>query len=446
MAPIEDKNFLKFFGKPLILNQIEALQKAGFKEILVVGGKHNAVRLRKLVISSLSNHNGIVAVVEQKDLELGMAGGVLAAKSWIKKDPFLLVSGNDIVDWHFSAYPRHERSECPYKLYAAKPQPYPKSHGLLLARRVTSYFPGGYLETNSKGFITNIVEKPVPGREPSKLVNIVVHYHPDPQILFNIIQSSAKQSRKGDDIYERALQQLFDRKILYKALSYDGFWQPLKYPWHVLELMQYYLKNLAKNFPHGRIGGKKAEVAKSAIIKGDVYLEDGVRVLDNAVINGPAYIGKNTVIATNALVRQSHIGENCVIGFGSEIARSFLGDNVWTHTNYIGDSIIGNDVSFGAGTVTGNLRLDEKPVSVKVSKKWNNKKTEERVDTGLNKLGLITGDHIRVGINTSFMPGIKIGKNSFIGAGIVVGQDVPEGSFVRGEWKLKTGQNKKITK
>lgn len=415
MAPIADKNFLKFLGKPLILHQIEALKKAGFQDILVIGGKHNLARLR----SAVRQAHRDIAVREQKNLELGMAGAVLTAKSWIGKDPFLLMSGNDVVEFDI------------YKKVKNVILSLSKDAGLLLAKKVSKYFPGGYLKVNSRGIISKIIEKPKPGREPSKLVNLVVHYHPEPRALLEAIE---KISTTVDDRYEQALQSLFSKGISYRAMSYNGFWQPVKYPWHVLALMNYYLANLV-------YGGKKAEVAKTAVINGDVYLEDGVRVLDNAVIQGPAYIGRNTVIATNALVRQSHIGENCVIGFGSEVARSYVGDNVWTHTNYIGDSIIGNNVSFGAGTVTGNLRLDEKSIKVSITKKWNGKVEEERVDSGTTKLGLITGDNIRVGINTNFMPGVKVGSNSFVGAGIVVAEDVPESSFVRGDWKLKVSEN-----
>lgn len=412
MQPIPDKNFLKFLGKPLIVHQIEALKKAGFLEILLIGGKHNLRDLKKLGCS----------VREQKDLGLGMAGAVLTAATWIKNDPFLVVSSNDVVDG--SAYELIRR-------HAGK------NEGLMVAYKVKKYFPGGYLKITSNGMIQKIVEKPGEGKEPSKLVNIVMHYHPQPKALFealkSVIASRAKQ-QSTDDRYERVLQVLFDKKIVYRALPYSGFWQPIKYPWHVIDLMDYFLGNLAKNFPHGRIGGKKAEVAVSAHIHGNVYLDEGVRVLDNAVIQGPAYVGKNTVVATNALVRQSHIGANCVIGFGSEVARSFVGDHVWTHTNYIGDSVIGNDVSFGAGAATGNLRLDEKNIVVEIR--------GEKTDSGRNKFGLTTGDHIRVGVNTSFMPGVKVGSHSFVGAGITVTQDVAENHFVRGEWKLKISKNR----
>lgn len=423
MAPIADKNFLKFFSKPLLWHQLMALEMASCKEVLVLGGKHNIAKIKRLSVEFKIK----ITVREQKDLELGMAGAMLAAESFIKGDSFAVVSSNDIVD--FEAVKRF------FSHAAKKP-----TEGLLLAKKVNDYFPGGYLKINPKGIVTRIVEKPLPGKEPSKLVTIVFHYHPNSKMFFETLKKVAVS--KIDDRYERAMQSVFESRTRghapqYRAMPFSGFWQPIKYPWHILSLMDYFLKSFI-GYSRPR---KNVVIAKSATISGDVYLAEGVRVLDNAVIQGPAYIGKNTMIATNALVRQSHIGENCVIGFGSEVARSYVGDNVWTHTNYIGDSIIGNDVSFGAGTVIGNLRLDEKSIKVKISKTWNGKVEETSVDSGLTKLGLITGDHIRVGINTSFMPGVKVGSNSFVGAGIVVAHDVPEGSFVRGKWELVAGSS-----
>lgn len=399
MQPVKDKNFLKFCGKPLIEHQIESLKKAGFKEILVVGGKHNLSALKKLKIT----------VREQKDLDLGMAGAVLTAANWIGNDPFLVVSANDVVD--LSAYKLIKKN-------------IKKGEGLLVAKKVSEYFPGGYLKLE-EGIIKTIVEKPLKGREPSKLVNIVIHYHSQPKALIKNLKEEVKNGHPND-MYERALQALFDSGVIYRGVEFSGFWQPIKYPWHVLDLMDWF-------FDKCNCKGKNVVLAPSAKIEGNVVIDDGVKVMDNAVIVGPAYIGKNSVIATNALVRQSHIGANCVIGFSSEIARSYIGDNVWTHSNYIGDSVIGDNVSFGSGTVTGNLRLDEKNISVNVN--------GDKIDSGRIKLGLITGDNIRCGINASFMPGVKIGSNSFVGAGIVVGQDIPDGSYATGNWTLKIKPN-----
>ncbi|MEK7523709.1 MAG: sugar phosphate nucleotidyltransferase [Patescibacteria group bacterium] len=430
MQPIADKNFLKFLGKPLIVHQLESLLAASFSEILIVGGAHNMAQLKKVLrecsLPNRPSHSEAkpimcpkgatlakITVREQKDLDLGMAGAVLTAASWIKNDPFLVVSSNDVVD---------------ISTYNILTKSLKKGEGVLMAKKVSAYFPGGYLKTRPSGIVSSIIEKPGAGKEPSKLVNIVMHYHPEPKRLFTLLKQEAGSKNQHDDRYELALQSLFDAGVIYKAMPFEGFWQPVKYPWHVLSLMNYFLK-AGKKFAR-----KKVSISKTATLHGDVFLEEGVRILDNAVIVGPAYIGKNSIIATDALVRESHIGANCVIGFGSEVARSYVGDEVWTHTNYIGDSVIGNDVSFGAGTVTGNLRLDEKNILVTIR--------GEKADSGLNKFGLVTGNHVRVGINTSFMPGVKIGSHSFVGAGITVAEDIPDSMFVTGKHTLVMKPNK----
>ncbi len=190
------------------------------------------------------------------------------------------------------------------------------------------------------------------------------------------------------------------------------------------------------------LGAEQVIVHRSGRVRGNVTapricIEDGAKVFDHAVIQGPAYIGKNCIVTNNSLVRESHLGAGCVAGYSTEIARSFLADGVWTHTNYVGDSVIGRNSSFGSGTVTGNLRLDEKEIPVSVG----SGESATKVNSGTNKLGSIVGENVRVGINVSLMPGVKIGNNSFIGAGITVWQDVPDSMFVYGKWELTMKPN-----
>lgn len=431
--PIDDKNFLSFCGKFLIEHQLRALVKAGFVEIMIVGGAHNLERIAEVGLAlnkSLKSKHMKIAVVEQENLEDGMAGAVLSAEKWIGEDPFLVVSSNDVIDdsaFELMKKAVQENEKAIKKTMNAKnTKNAGKPVGFLLAKKVTEYFPGGYMKLAKNGVITTLVEKPGEGNEPSDLVNIVVHYHADSKSFFDSLKSKKSQR---DDHYEQALQSLFSAGVEYRAVAYNGFWQPIKYPWHVIDVMEFFMPKKGKV-----VRGKNVVVAKSAVIKGPVFLDDGVKVFENAVISGPAYIGKNSVVATGALVRGSCIGSHCVIGFGSEIARSYIGNDVWTHTNYIGDSVIGNNVSFGSGTVTGNLRLDEGHIGVNVK--------DEKISSKRSKLGLITGDNIRCGINTSFMPGVRIGSNTVIGAGIVIAQDIPENQFVRGEHMLKISPNR----
>lgn len=412
MKPIEDKNFLKFLGKPLIQHQIESLIAAGFDDFIIVGGKHNLANFRELKRKmKLSIH-----LVEQKNLSLGMVGAVIDASEFFGNEPVLIVSGNDIVD--DSAF------ELLKKSYQDK-----NASGFMIAKQVREYFPGGYLKLDKRGFIKEIIEKPAPDSQPSKIINLVIHLYKNPKTLVKYL---AKAISNRDDLYETAVNNMISDGYKIKAVSYNGYWQAVKYPWHAIDLWKHFFENSALRSASGVIS-KKASVSPHAIIKGDVIIEDNVKIYEHAIINGPVYIGKNSIIANGALVRESHVGADCVIGKGTEVARSYLGDNVWTHSNYIGDSVISDNNSFGAGAVTGNLRLDEKNILVRVN--------GEKVDSGRNKLGLITGKNVRVGINTSIMPGVKIGNNSFVGAGIVLAENVDDNKFVTGKWDLHVSDN-----
>lgn len=413
VKPIEDKNFLRFAGKYLITHQVEALTEAGFNEILIIGGAHNLARLSDFATNFCTDHpRVIIKIVEQENLDEGMAGAVLSAKSEIGKDQILIVSSNDVVDK--SAYEL---------VFDAAQNDYFES--CILGKKVTGYFPGGYLEVDSQWGIKSIIEKPGAGNEPSDLVNLVLHLHKNTSALFRYLEEAASEK---DDLYEVALDKMIKSGIKMQAISYSGFWQAIKYPWHIFSVNRHFLEMAPEHI------SPLAEISDKAIIQGKVIIEDGAKILPGATVIGPAYIGRNCVVATNALVRDSYLGEECVIGFSTEVARSFLGDHVWTHSNYIGDSIIGDNVSFGAGSVTGNLRFDEANVMVNIK--------EEKMDSGTSKLGLITGNNIRVGVNTSFMPGVKIGSDSLIGAGLVIGQDIPRKSFASGKVELEIKPNK----
>jgi bifunctional UDP-N-acetylglucosamine pyrophosphorylase/glucosamine-1-phosphate N-acetyltransferase len=408
MKPVEDKNFLNFLGKPLIQWQLEMLNKIGVEEVILVGGKHNLDRLGEVDHEFLGN----IEIVEQKDLDAGMCGGVLAAKDLITNEPTLIVSSNDVVE---------------EKAFVLIKEAFEKgdADSYILGKKVSEYFPGGYLDVDEEGVIAGIVEKPEPGTEPSDMINLVVHLHKD---FTKLVKYLEKTLGGRDDRYEVALDAMIKDGVKMKAVEYEGFWQGVKFPWHVHEVFKHFVGISEKRI------SESAEISEYAVVEGDVIIGENVRIFEGAVVRGPCYIGDGSVIANNALVRESHVGENCVIGFATEVARSFLGRDVWTHSNYIGDSVIGNNVSFGAGTVTGNLRLDEKNICVDLD--------GNKIDCGTNKFGLVCGDNVRVGVNTSFMPGVKIGTGSFIGAGIVISQNIDENSFVRGAWDLKISKNK----
>jgi bifunctional UDP-N-acetylglucosamine pyrophosphorylase/glucosamine-1-phosphate N-acetyltransferase len=237
-----------------------------------------------------------------------------------------------------------------------------------------------------------------------------------------------KTLSKKDDVYEKTLNIMLQDKHRMKAVEYPYTWKTIKYPWHILEVMEYFLESL-ENYK-----SKKANISDKATIMGKVFIEDNVKILEGATIRGPSYIGENSIIGNNVLIRNSCIGSNCVVGYNTEIKQSYIGDGCWFHSNYIGDSVIDSNCSLGAGTVTANLRLDEANIEIEFD--------NEKVDTGHDKLGVFTGSNCRIGINTSIMPGIRIGANSMIGPHLNIEQDVDSGKKVIGVTRYVTMDNK----
>ncbi len=415
MEPLSNKIFAKYLGKELIVHQFEHILGAGFEKFIIVGNEININKLKSLI---KPNKKVMVDFVVQPDLNEGIKGAVLSAQKKINsKEPIIIISSNDYV----------EKTAYKKLLEEAKKT---NNEIIIIGKTVDKYFPGGYLELNSKKQIKKIVEKPKPGQEPSNLVALMVQYFKNPQ---NLMETYQKVTNQHDDAHEQAMQILFDQKINSSVVEYQGCWQAIKYPFHQLVLTTRALDLIKKTFIH-----PKAEVSKKASINGNCYIEEGVKIFDFAVIQGPCYIGKNTIIGNHSLVRNSHIGENCVIGSGCDICRSYFSSHVWTHQNFIGDSIIESNVSFGAGARTANLRLDEENIEMTI--KGN------RINSNSNKLGAFIGKNSRIGINTSIMPGIKIGRNSFITSGIVVDKNIPEKSFIKKENKLLIKSNFKKLK
>ncbi len=413
IKPFHEKPLLKFCGKTLIRHQLEILYEAGGRDFLIIGSEKNQVQLRAEAEKFALEEQGVRVDFAVQTIDDGSAGALKSVDtpkfySDGRDQGVLIVSSNDILEL------------TAYTALLNVVEKYP-DRSVIVGQQVKSYFPGGYLMINSNDELLKIVEKPGPGNEPSDLINIVVHYHPSAVKLMEFVGKAVSQT---DDIYETALDDMIDAGHRIMVAHYSGKWQPVKYPWHIYDAAKMlFEKEVRGRVRMGRLlVAGDLEKASSAVIKGEVIIEEGVKIFENAVVAGPAYIGPGAVVANNALVRESFIGEGSVAGFTTEIARSFLGDRVWTHSNYIGDSVIGSNVSFGAGTVTGNLRLDEANVKIFIK--------DQKVDSGRQKIGLLAGDDIRVGINVSFIPGVKIGSGSMIGAGLIVSRDIEEKKFV----------------
>ena len=391
MFPItEDKFLLDFLGQSLFEHQIRIACEAGLSRFVIIGNPENMAKIEKIA----QKIPGIEIDLAIQKESSGIADALKSAESFLHGQ-LLIINPNDIFSG--SAYT---------KIIAEAARTAATS--CILGYQVQKYFPGGYLQINSRNELLHIVEKPKPGEEPSNLINILIHYYNNPEELLDYIKTV--QTTK-DDVYECALNNMVKVGHKIKVVPYDDFWAPIKYPWHIFKVMEYYLNN-AKPYV-----APSVRISEKATIEGKVILGDNVKVLENAVIRGPVYVGPNSIIGNNVLVRDySHIGSSSVVGYSTEVKHSYIGNHCWFHSNYIGDSIIDDNCSLGAGAVLANFRLDERNIHIRVG--------DNLVDTSYDKLGAIIGRGCRIGINAGLMPGVRMGPDSSVGPHVCLCQDL----------------------
>ena len=408
MFPIaEDKFLLDFLEKPLLEHQINAACEAGLNHFVIIGNPDNIQRIEQIT----KRIPGIEVDLAVQKKSVGIADALKSAEPFLQGQ-FLIINPNDVFS--SSAYT---------KILSEAEKTAASSY--IVGYQVQKYFPGGYLQVNPQNDLLHIVEKPNPGEEPSNLVNILIHCHTNSEELLHYIET-VQTTR--DDVYECALDNMVKGGHKIKVVPYNDFWAPIKYPWHIFKVVEYFLNNAQPYM------ASSARVSEKATIEGKVILSDNVKVLENAVIRGPAYIGANSIIGNNALVRDySHIGSNSVIGYCTEVKHSYIGDDCWFHSNYIGDSIVDDNCSLGAGTILANFRLDEGNIQIKVG--------DNLVDTGYDKLGAILGRGCRIGVNANLMPGVRVGPDSFIGPQVCLREDVDANKRVLLESRYEVQDN-----
>lgn len=190
---------------------------------------------------------------------------------------------------------------------------------------------------------------------------------------------------------------LFD----FSSSIFHAIFKQTQYPWVVLTNIPLFL-NKKKEFDSSLFPSVYFRNKKQ------IYIEEGVEIFPGALIEGPCFLGKNTIIGHSAFIRAGTIlAPNVHIGHCSEINRSiFLEGAKAPHFNYVGDAIIGKDVNLGAHATIANLRLDQKPI--KVTYKGH------VINTNKRKLGSFIGDSSFIGCGTILNPGTIVQKNSKI--------------------------------
>ncbi len=388
MAPLSTaKTLFPFLGVTILEHCLNNLKQFNSAKTIIVCNPATESE-----VAVIAKKLGFTCVTQLESL--GMADAILTAKSEVDlSNPLLVLDAVTVQDPQVYLDFGGAMAKSP-------------TVSLLGGRHVDEYKPGGYFVFDSNNHITKIIEKPGANMMPSSYLKLVLDYFP---VVSDLIEMLEMTESDHDDVYEVAISSLI-KTGNFSLVKVGGDHASLKYPHKVLDVMDVFLKHYLKP----KIS-KSAKIASNATIVGDVYLGENVQVYENAVIKGPVYIGDNTVIGNGVLIRQSCIEANCEIGYNSEIARSYIGPKTKCHTSYVGDSIVEGESNLAAGTITANLRFDNKTVMVTLP--------SGRFDTGRRKFGAILGLGTKTGIHASIMPGVVTKPGSIIGSEVQYSHD-----------------------
>lgn len=158
------------------------------------------------------------------------------------------------------------------------------------------------------------------------------------------------------------------------------------------------------------------------IIQDNIAIHKSATIENNVTIKKPAIIGENCYIGANAYFREGvYLDKSVKIGPGCEIKNSIIcSGTAIAHFNYIGNSIIGRNINFEAGSIAAN-HYNER-ANKKISVLYDNK----IIETNSDKFGSLVGDNSRVGANAVLSPGTILVKNSIVKRLELVEQVVPE--------------------
>lgn len=385
----QPKHLLPIAGKPLIFHTLEALQKAGITEVLIIYGYHKE-KLSE-AIGSQDWEKMAISYIHQEERK-GTAHAAGYAREFVGEDSSIVMNGDILMGpGSFEGLISYHQKGKYEMTLSVRPVEDPSAYGVVAVE---------------EGKAVKLIEKPTKGQMVSNLVNAGLYIVR--KSLMDAI-AKTKPSSRGEYEITDSIEMMIEKGNV-GSYSLPSWWLDIGKPWDLLEANKIILSQ-----QKGTIDGIMEE---GAVIKGETTIKKGALIKAGAYIEGPAIVGENSVIGPNCYIRaHTAIGNNVKIGNAVEIKNSIImdGTNVG-HLSYVGDSVIGRDSNFGAGTITANLRHDNGDVSVTVKGK--------RVSSGRRKLGAIIGDNVKTGIGTSISPGVVLHQGARTGIGVIVDKDI----------------------
>ncbi|WP_440772666.1 bifunctional sugar-1-phosphate nucleotidylyltransferase/acetyltransferase [Natronorubrum sp. DTA28] len=370
------KPMLPVADRPLAAHTVDAAVDAGADEIVLVVG-YEAETVRDYFGSA---YRGVPVSYAVQTEQAGTAHAVDTARKHLD-GPFAVLNGDNLYD---PAAIDRLFDSCP--AVCAVEVDDPRNYGVL---------------STDDGTVVDIVEKPAD--PPTNLANAGAYAFPEAAQQWLEVPESDRGEHEITDVLASVVDQYAVTPVTLER------WLDVGRPWELLEANEWKLAALDR-----RIDG---DVSDSAHLSGDIVVESGATVKSGAVIEGPVLIRSGATVGPNASVRGATlIGEEASVGNGAEVKNSVLsGGTSVEHLSSVRDSVLGRNVTIGAGTNVANCRHDGADVEFTVK--------GEGISTERQTFGVVAGDDAKTGTNTSLTPGLKLTTGATTRPGETVEQD-----------------------
>jgi len=408
------KHLLKVAGKPLLQFSLEALKYAEITEALLI--THYRGEDIENYFGDGTKFGLKLSYIRQPQL-LGTGNAAAMAEPFIDKDDkddaFVLIYGDllfgiETIKTVVSKF----RSASAAAVMGVVAVDHPENYGII--------------EQTPRGAVRRIVEKPQANQAPSKFANAGIYVF-NREVFDKLDQ--IKPSIRGEVELTDAIGMLAEKDPPVLSVELAGAdWFDVGRPGDLLDANLWALERMEPC-----VLGK---VEPGAHLIGRVRVAASARIRSGAYIEGPVFIDEEADIGPNCYIRSgTSLGRKTRVGNAVEIKNSIIMDGTHVgHLSYVGDSILGEQCNLGAGTITANLRFDNKNIEMQIK--------DKRIDTSRRKLGVILGDNVKTGISTLFMPGVKVGANAWVGANVILKQDLPANSTVQLKQTIEINQKR----
>ena len=403
------KHMLPVGGKPLLEYTLQALRIVGIEDVAILVG-YKGEKIRDYFGQGTSQ--GLRLSYIEQERPLGTANAIALAEQYTDGEDFLLIHGDLLLTSAAlgELLRRHDRKK--RLTMGVVPVSEPSQFGVVQVK---------------DGKVKSIIEKPKEAVE-SNLINAGIYVLNSD--IFRQIEMTDK-SMRGEYEFTDTLQALLAKEEdVEAALINAKDWLDIGRPWNLLEANERVLKEILPKI--------EGMIEDGAHLTDSVSVGEGARIRSGAYLEGPVFVGAGSDVGPNCYLRPyTSLGCNVRVGNACEVKNSIImqGTHIG-HLSYVGDSVIGENCNFGAGTITANLRFDDSPVKVLVKDKVT--------DTGLRKLGAFFGDDVKTGIGALIMPGVKVGCGAWVGPNVVLTRDLEENTLV--VLKQKASKTTKLEK